>query len=44
MDALKNLYYDARQKLADINPDKLDSVERELNLQKQNVFADITIQ
>ena len=44
MESLKTLYYDAREKLSEINPDKLESVERELNLQKQNVFSEITIQ
>lgn len=40
MDQLKNLYYSARHQLSLRNPEKLDSLERELNLQKQQVFAE----
>ncbi len=44
MEALKALYYDARHRLEKMNPDRLESVERELSLQKQNVFSDISLQ
>lgn len=44
MESLKTLYYDARAKLEMMNPDRLETMEKELVLQKQNVFSDIVLQ
>lgn len=40
MSNLKNLYFAARNKLAVAHPERLETIERELNFQKQTVLSE----